>query len=406
MDDGEPEYVADGKSDDSQADSMSNEPIRTPVFVRLPVTDDPNEVPQPIEMEPEQIISVKKMTALPSSTPSTFGILDIEPNGLIVPPVFSEPETIQAMNQLGIAPSDLVLLNQSEFDTIPGNNEIRMKVLLELDKRRMKMIADIINQRNKIIQGIVDEPDTLPPEILDGPKRKKKKGKGKKRKKGKKKGKSKKSIAEDTDAPSETSFADRPPMVSIRRKKKKVVKPTAEEIRRLRIDEQMEAQQKKLAAQFAKKQKDIDERVEQVELEKRRKIKEMKKKRLEQKAKIENQKKKQEEETKKKAQKTLLKLDKVEQRKERMKKEQMAKIKQRAAERERRLKNAEREKQKKAEQKRKKIEAEMKKEDRQSKLAMENKTKKLTISQRKKMRAKIIVPTVFPKRKIPNEDED
>jgi hypothetical protein len=94
---------------------------------------------------------VRHRRTAPRQTSETFGILDLQPDGLVIPPVFREPETLQAMRRLGYVPEDLTMMTSIGFHS--DNIDIRNKVLRELDRRRMRMVENLIAERNRIANG-------------------------------------------------------------------------------------------------------------------------------------------------------------------------------------------------------------------------------------------------------------
>jgi hypothetical protein len=132
---------------------------------------------------PPRASRAAKIAAVPVQRrpPEPFGILDLQFDGLVIPPVFSEPETIQAMRRLGYVPEDLTVATSIGFSS--ENIEIRNKVLRELDGHRMKMTENVIAERNRIANG---EPPPRPRKRLPRKVRLKKPRRLRRRKKGKK----------------------------------------------------------------------------------------------------------------------------------------------------------------------------------------------------------------------------
>ena len=131
----------------------------------------------PSELPP--LNNKKKQVEHNSAKP--IGILDMDPNNLIDKPFFTEPETVEAMSQLGYTPEDLLIMDTNNIQELPPQDDIRNTVREELDKRRIQMIQNIIKKRNEIINNPKNENQTNPQNEL-GKKKKKKGGKGKKAK--------------------------------------------------------------------------------------------------------------------------------------------------------------------------------------------------------------------------------
>ena len=53
-----------------------------------------------------------------------IGILDVNIEELYDPPIFTEIETLKAMDILGYSPNDLKIPSISELDSLPKNSEI------------------------------------------------------------------------------------------------------------------------------------------------------------------------------------------------------------------------------------------------------------------------------------------
>ncbi|EAY04493.1 hypothetical protein TVAG_453100 [Trichomonas vaginalis G3] len=81
--------------------------------------------------------------------PKTFGILDIRPDKITAPPVFTEEETLQAMQNLGVKPEDLV---PHEVPESQANNAIiAMQIQIELEKKRLATIERVITERQLLL---------------------------------------------------------------------------------------------------------------------------------------------------------------------------------------------------------------------------------------------------------------
>ena len=76
-----------------------------------------------------------------------IGILDVNIEELYDPPIFTEIETLKAMDILGYSPNDLKIPSISELDSLPKNAEIQSRILSELEKKRKEMINKLIKVR-------------------------------------------------------------------------------------------------------------------------------------------------------------------------------------------------------------------------------------------------------------------
>ena len=76
----------------------------------------------------------------------TFGILDMSPNSITEPPVFTEPATLVALHNLKISPEQLIPYNHggdhSEKSFVSG---------IEHEMQRFDLIQQVINERNRIL---------------------------------------------------------------------------------------------------------------------------------------------------------------------------------------------------------------------------------------------------------------
>jgi len=160
----------DASAEDMEACHGSTESQRhtsSPLEISLDENHEPSEVTE--NQAEEEDAPVEHMTIgdtfsnyesirslLPESHQQYFGILNCQPDELFVPPVFTEPETVEAMQRLGYLPEDLTVVSHLSYDSMdPG---LRNKVFLELDKCRRQMIQNVIEERNRILNG------ELPPE--------------------------------------------------------------------------------------------------------------------------------------------------------------------------------------------------------------------------------------------------
>lgn len=86
-----------------------------------------------------------------SNEHNTFGIMNFDPNTMFFIPEFNEPETITAMENLGISPADLksptpnIVLDSYQQDTIPEDN------VYELKLKQLSLIDDVRREREKLI---------------------------------------------------------------------------------------------------------------------------------------------------------------------------------------------------------------------------------------------------------------
>ena len=102
--------------------------------------------------------SVFRTTEVNSMVPETIpqkkfkSILDVDPQNLNCIPIFSEQATLKAMMKLGYQPDDLVKLSGLSAERIPGNEEIRKRILSEIEQRRLAAFDKIKFERNNILQ--------------------------------------------------------------------------------------------------------------------------------------------------------------------------------------------------------------------------------------------------------------
>lgn len=79
-----------------------------------------------------------------------FGILDIRIDKINSPPKFTEKETLQAMNNLGIDSIDLV---PKSSDIYTADSVLQIQIQIENEKKRLVLLEKIIDERQKIIQS-------------------------------------------------------------------------------------------------------------------------------------------------------------------------------------------------------------------------------------------------------------
>jgi hypothetical protein len=80
------------------------------------------------------------------------GILNFDAENCVVPPKFTDPLTVLAMNENGIVPDDLVKLSQEYIRKIPGKPEVRDRIVKELETRRLNAIAQIKATREELVK--------------------------------------------------------------------------------------------------------------------------------------------------------------------------------------------------------------------------------------------------------------
>ncbi|OHS97661.1 hypothetical protein TRFO_36113 [Tritrichomonas foetus] len=134
------------------------------------------ELMSPVLFTPEQKNEPNENKSKPNianeeNDKKVFGIMDLKPNMVNKPPVFTEEATLEAMRKLKILPEDLVpqdakneieitegLKNptthmESEINHYSENSSMRFQISIELERRRFETISKIIEERNKIISG-------------------------------------------------------------------------------------------------------------------------------------------------------------------------------------------------------------------------------------------------------------
>ena len=125
-----------------------------------------------IPLDPDDLFentNVNKIMTFSPPTEKPFGILDLQPNSITEPPEFTEQETLEAMRNLHVLPSDLVPTNIETISGFDDNPSMKIQVTLELERRRFKTIENIIQERNRLVNIVpeaVQIPKDLPPEIL------------------------------------------------------------------------------------------------------------------------------------------------------------------------------------------------------------------------------------------------
>lgn len=323
-------------------------------------------------------------------TSMTLGILDIDPETLYERPVFTEPETIAAINELGYAVDDLVIAKPESIADLPEQEGMRVQILLELDRRRKKMIEDVIRERNRMLSG-KDEPvpASSTKSVNRKSKRKKKHARGPtkttKEPKTEEELKKMKEATHRLNRPAGITNADAKPLVLKRRKKAK--KLTAEQIRMKRIMDKEASDQKKLQKQAAKNEKIFEKRIAEVEQKRMQKAEEARKKRITRLASQQKALEKIEKTQQKAANDVMKKLQDAEKRRAMAQRERVAELKRRAKAREERSKLAEQEALKIESMKRSKFQKTLKLKDQACERVLQAKQKqKIEEMQRKKKR--------------------
>lgn len=94
--------------------------------------------------------TIPKNIVIPASDDQkTFGILDVRPDKIQSPPKFTEQETLQAMDNLGIIPEDLV--PRPENSDYCKDQSLSIQIAIELERKRLATIERIITERMRII---------------------------------------------------------------------------------------------------------------------------------------------------------------------------------------------------------------------------------------------------------------
>ncbi|KAK8871096.1 hypothetical protein M9Y10_009009 [Tritrichomonas musculus] len=359
-----------------------------------------------------------------SNDEQVFGILDMKPESLPVPPFFNEPATIEAMERLGFVPADLM---PSDYSQVPGNDEIRFRLIIELEKRRIQMIEEVIDERNKIIKGAqMQEANITSNHNNSKAKAKiKRKGKRKVKKVGKKKKKKVKQVYPDEYEESTVIKHNKPKSKRRRVKKIKqepepepelepeitnnflsITKPTitrkkgvkkeltADEIRKKKIEKTILNQQKKVQLEIAKKTEESEKRLKLQQEQKNREAYEIKQKRLQRKKEIFLMKKENDLKKQRAAQKALMKMDEVEQRQAEIRRKKLDEIKRKNELREQRLMRAKCNMQMKHDEQVRRLNDSMQKAESKNKITQGIITK----GRPSRATAKIIVPQVPPKK--------
>ncbi|EAY22072.1 hypothetical protein TVAG_457070 [Trichomonas vaginalis G3] len=78
-------------------------------------------------------------------------IEEVDFNNCKLIPVFSEAATNKAMMKLGYQPQDLVQLSGESIDRIPGSEDIRRRIINEMEERRKNAFQKIIEERKNIL---------------------------------------------------------------------------------------------------------------------------------------------------------------------------------------------------------------------------------------------------------------
>lgn len=352
-----------------------------------------------------------------------FSILDVDPDGLLFPPQFTEKETIEAMKNLGYVPEDLIIPDLSEVSDLPEHNETRMRVQAELNRRRKQMFENILNERNllidirdgKVVSSKIHstrvQESTIKVEIGEEPAPiKTKRSKGKKKITRKKPNKVSTNRRKKTDdelkkdventhplnAPLLRTDIKQAPLVL---KKRKPLKEAPEEIRRKKLKKRKKIQEKQIEKLIRTKNRQAKSRIAQLEEENKKKIDEIHQRRLEHDRQVLKLKEKADKEHQKKAKKALQKMDEIEKRRKEAKKAKIEQLKQRAKQRQERARQVELNKQKQLLEKRKKFEKALKNDDKRSqKVLSENqKTIKRAFQARRRKELELAKNIVIPK---------
>jgi hypothetical protein len=256
--------------------------------------------------------------ATPVSQSSGFGILDVDPDHIFVAPLFTEPETLEAMRRLRCAPEELVIV--TDLDIAVESESLHYKVLIELDRRRMQLISDIITERNRIISGGIKPPK----------RHKKKKFKKRKRRRQPPAKPARKIVQIDVPKPRPKPRIVTPPKIltSAQRRRQKVQEQLTETRAQFKMDIECRHKRAKERARAAEERKLEElERMAQAQLEKREIVSERRAK--------------MEEDRKERLQNTMTKLDDAENRRQKMKEDRLAALKAKAELREKRAQETE-----------------------------------------------------------------
>lgn len=356
-----------------------------------------------------------------------IGILDVDPESIHEKPFFTEPETIEAMSQLGYSTNDLVIIDTDRIPDLPPQEDIRNSVKKELDKRRIQMIQNIIDKRNSLINDNTDlnsgkKKSTIKKrkkihqsstndnessqisssEQETNEKSKKKKKKAKKHPKQISKDnsasqvKTKRSHVQHTDEEIKemvlsTHHLNRPAPISDPdyqvqrlRKRKKKVKVDPFEVRKKAIEKKNKAELRKINLEAKKKEKKEIECLKNAENHRLEKVQHMQEMRKKHEKDLDKISKLQLEEQRKLAKKTLLKYDQAEKRRKEARQQQMIEMKKKAKEREERIKKAELEAKRLQEEKQKKLEKKLLENDKRSQLVLSNRQKEIAAEFRRR----------------------
>lgn len=329
----------------------------------------PGLVNTPDSMESE-ILFVEK--------PKLFGILDVDLEDLTTIPKFTEPETLKALDILGYIPKDLTVISPDEYSSIPGSDDIRARVMIELNKRRLEMIEKVKQLREEIIRrqnARLPSPDVeVEPSNVSIPPAKKKRRGGKKKKKSK----------ANTEDPNESNPKAKKGKKRKGRKFKKPKTLLPVDVHRERRDEALEAERVKLLKDLEKKNADIERRLKNVEQQRRDKALEMKK-RVERASKAASSLRlKADKEIMNSNKKTMNKLQGAEKRRQQILKERQDLIRKKSLDMRKKSKAVESEARKLAKEKESKLLALIKKQEERRKKLEEDKKKKLAEVQQRR----------------------
>ena len=187
-----------------------------------------------------------------------IGILDVNIEELYDPPIFTEIETLKAMDILGYSPNDLKIPSISELDSLPKNAEIQSRILSELEKKRKEMINKLIKVREEVLlreQQNLQSPTIVPAQIPIP--------------KGKKKKKKTKSKSKTIDGENDV----KPTKKRIKKKAKKIKANTIDpgDLIRVRIEKIKKSQQENKIKLIKKKESIVEARVSKLQKENKEK---------------------------------------------------------------------------------------------------------------------------------------
>lgn len=327
------------------------------------------------ETEEEQAIEPRENNVDIPPVPKLVGINDIDLELLVEPPKFTEPATLKAMEILGYAPEDLVLITREQFDSIPGGDGMKARVLGELDKRRAQIINGIIAEREKVIER---QKKNIPtPKIQEHPDLEQiPKAHKKKRRKGKK-GRQPKTI-DGSGSP-------------VKRKKRrkfraaKTLDPILPDDRASKLEEKKYAEQQKRIKELEKKNAEIEKRIQAVETQRRNRAIEMHNKNQSRLRAASQAREKVDKEAASKLKKTMNRLKGADHRRAQLIAERKSSIAKKKAEEERRKKSVEKELQKAEKERQKKAQEAIKRQERAAKrIEEERKAQRARIEQRRR----------------------